>query len=1045
MYGIRITLDGQDITAQVSRFEITAELEAYCREISVDIADPTLYDTIDFSVLPEFPSIEVFTRIETDWLSQGRFFIEKPTFQVGIHRTETGLWGRSETAALGTPFSVKFSKNWDADTSFFAICTEMCTAAGLTWDSGYCEIPDFIIHAGTYTAENLSPVEIIQGLLELAYGDDAFLGTDRDDHVVVRLRDRAPAAIDHSITDSVTVSISEEPEWPDFGNRIRITSTGATSGYSIAMSAPTVCLSGDGTTRVPLYARVTDSDGEPVNNLPISWNLENALATLDQAVTNTQSIIIYDELVRAKSFYEFDLSLPPSSIRGVWIYRDVWHTEDLSDSGITIDGNTVALIARLDYCDQLLRVSYVVEGTAVNWVTSGIISGNEKVTADAYGQTASVDLYIDNPCNCPPTLTLSANPSSVLVGEGSSLMAYAEIGGAPIRDGRLVWMTLDSYPWHGRIQQTKIPLGEVTIRNELTQVKNEISGISQATLVMHADSVIGIYLAVTDDEGAKSKTGNNLYLSVSGKTVDLNTILASETELLCDYVTIGAAVNVYEGYAVGTDRVRAFLTASREVPVQATVSIMVHKDDVHSDPESPEDCCEDGLCVNTGTPCGADAAECADGTIWCLKNGVYGCHPAEQCDTCGEAQVLCLKDGVEGCYSSGECDISHTDGGTQRVYGFSGGVEGCWPPDQLDICVADKVRCFKGGQEGCYLVGECDTAYGITEPQQCMGDTTCCVHKETGQLGCWPITQCKKVTPGDEHDKDPDTSQCSKADGSYVSCVGDNKCCESGGVKGCWPADQCDDPAGCNTTSCANDPTEECLQSRFAALAQGCSCSELCDQEFSNFETTQSYDGSSYRTISEIVADDYGLTSGTPEYDEKYDELKQAAVDACRVQCGDCENAADLTLSGSDAATSPGGYQYSVAGGLQGYAWSVSGTGAEIDQTGYVTLDSSACGSFAVTVTDSCGVAASMDVRITNQGQWSIVNEIAAPSYCGSQGGCDCIKGKYRYIQAWESFCQGKSECMVASDACGCDCNLGGACYCPSNDIWHQIQYEWVC
>lgn len=95
-YGIRIELNGADITAKVSRFEIAAELEAYCREISLDIADPDLYDSLDFSVLPEFPNLEVFTRVASTWVSQGLFFIEKPTFQVGIHRTETGVWGRSK-------------------------------------------------------------------------------------------------------------------------------------------------------------------------------------------------------------------------------------------------------------------------------------------------------------------------------------------------------------------------------------------------------------------------------------------------------------------------------------------------------------------------------------------------------------------------------------------------------------------------------------------------------------------------------------------------------------------------------------------------------------------------------------------------------------------------------------------------------------------------------------------------------------------------------------------------------------------------------------
>ena len=148
-YGIKILLDGTDITDQVSKLEISSRLDTYCRELSLDIADPDLYDTIDFSILPTEPVLEVQTRIDTNWVSQGLFFIEKPTYQVGIHATQTGLWGRSKTALLGPPFAVKLTQTWETDTTFFAIAAELLEASGLTWDPSYSDVNDFLVHGRT--------------------------------------------------------------------------------------------------------------------------------------------------------------------------------------------------------------------------------------------------------------------------------------------------------------------------------------------------------------------------------------------------------------------------------------------------------------------------------------------------------------------------------------------------------------------------------------------------------------------------------------------------------------------------------------------------------------------------------------------------------------------------------------------------------------------------------------------------------------------------------------------------------------------------------
>ena len=142
-YGYKLLLDGIDITNRVKTFTINCELTNYCRELSFDLYDESLYDTFDFSIIPESPRVEVLTRItEADeydeydnaWVSQGLFFIEKPTFKVGINDTVTGVWGRQSSAILGEPFAQKVTKLWATNTTFYVICQEVIESVGLVWN-----------------------------------------------------------------------------------------------------------------------------------------------------------------------------------------------------------------------------------------------------------------------------------------------------------------------------------------------------------------------------------------------------------------------------------------------------------------------------------------------------------------------------------------------------------------------------------------------------------------------------------------------------------------------------------------------------------------------------------------------------------------------------------------------------------------------------------------------------------------------------------------------------------------------------------------------
>lgn len=659
----RILLNSSDISSKVASFTVTCDATSYCRQLSMAIADPDIYAGFDFLTLPDAPTVDVYVYsgappspvFPADYTKLGSFFVERPGITHSPHASLVNeVWGRSKTALLGSPFAAKITQTWSDDTSFYAVCEEMCDLCGITWDPAYSTLEDFFIFAGTYSAENLYPIDIITELARFAAGDGVYITTDGNDHLCVYPVDYAPAPGSEAFTiaDDDLVELSESVEWPDFGNRIKISASGSTSGWKVTLHVPNQCLSANGTARAKLYAQVVDQDDVPQDDIPVDWSLSRNLVTLDAASTNTQTLTISDEAQRAKSYYEVDVTFPPTSVVGVWTARDTRKETNLVASGYELDGNTIILPEELTYCDQSLIITYTAAGMALNWATAGTSPGTEKVTADVGGNDDIQELYIDNPCACPPDLTLHASPSNIKIGESSLIIAYLEIAGAPVTEGRTIWMTIDSSPSRGHLGWTQNNLGTVSVSNERTSAINEVAGFTQCELAMFADSVSSVY--ASDTEG--NAVGDNLYASHSGKIVTLNTEIASDTDLIANYVTIGAIVNDYEGIEVGEDRIRALISTTREERTEATCRVTV-TDDENSD-STPEDCCDDGQDSDRGsdTPgdnddeydwlpetkpeplvvncLGADGKviACQPGQVCCQKNGVWGCNAWNACD-----------------------------------------------------------------------------------------------------------------------------------------------------------------------------------------------------------------------------------------------------------------------------------------------------------------------------------------------------------------------------------------------------------------------------
>lgn len=923
-YGWQILLNGVDISEKVSNFEITEDAQSYCRELTFGLLDKTIYNSFDFLSLPETPTIEVKTRITDTWVSQGLFFVERPSFREEITSSKADqVWGRSLTARLGSPFAVRITKAWTAQTSFFGICQEMCEASGITWDPAYCEIEDFVVFPHTFQVDGAYPIEVISELARLGYGDSAFITTDRLNHLCIRIRDYSPAVADVEITDTIIASVSEDIEWPDFGNRVKVSASGIASGYSVALKILQPCLSSETDTGVRMLARVTDQEGEAViDGTVVDWSVKYGRVTLQTSQSNTQSVYMYDELQTAKSFCEVDLDFPPSQILGIYARADYWKTENLAAAGVLIDGNTVTLLSSLKFCDQALRIDYVTAGVAVNFAFPGANPGTDLVTASVSGNSATEEIYVDNPCACVPSISLKANPSSIKMGSIASLLVYVENGGSPLQDGRKVYLSIVSTRPHGKLSWTENHLLRVNVTYEESRAVNEVSGVTQCDTDMFIESVSGVWVA--DEEG--NKTGGNLYSSFAGKRITLNTSLQSDTALLVDYKAIGAVACDYKGLVEGTERFRAWIHSSREAPIEAFASITV-------------------------TPIGDD------------DDGTDDDDPSE--GLCEEGKISC----EEG-----------------KVFGMSGGIEGCYEPWKLDVCLKtasiDKRYCYKKGQLGCWPIADCDAEVAGNAARECPQGTVCCENIVSGVMGCWPPEQCKSDDNENSNRwNNKKIVRCQQEGKEAQTCKEGEICCWKDGVYGCFKEEECDESEGkeCYPEDCSKyGYSKNCLNGRFSeAQKRGCDCREICDAEFAKYGAIQStMSNQGYKTVHE-KAEEYG-EYGSPEYWEAHESIKKAQLDECFEKCDQCKSISGLNVSGSDAVTKPGQYHYSASGAVGEINWSVSGTGVTVDQNGNVSLAQNACGSFTVSARDECGQVGSKTARITNAGRWVFVD----------QGGC---------------------------------------------------------
>ncbi len=527
-----ILLDDVSIKDQIARFEVRDSDGGYARELTIDAADPSFYDQFEFNVLPQL-RLEVKVKETDTWVSLGRFYIEQPGLAAGPDEISgQGLWGRSETAKAGAPFAPKVTQSWDTDTTANAIINEMAALCDLTVNF---DLTDYTVFAGSYAVDGAYPIDVIRELAEYAGGT---VGCTADGDLVVRPYTFHPSSADHTVTDTDISGMTESVEYPEFGNRIKISADGSDSGVSVDVEAAddADCLPANGTSKNTLYAFVSNNDGPVDDGVVVSWTAEDGV-TLANETSQTGQVLMANKIHNADNYYTVTVDYPVIDVIGIWAYSDRQHENnfwDASLSGCAFEDNEITVHNPFLYCDQTLVVTYITSGCAVNTVTAGSTAQDVTVTADVNGTQDTIEVKLGNTCACGSSLEAIKNTDSdICFGNSAPILIWAEINGGPAT-GMIATLTLTGC---GELSSTKKILGSVDIINEVGHVINNISGTSQVECAAFPDdsATPEVYL-VTD-----ASKSDNLYAGHDGKVIDLDTEIATGTEVWIDYTADGAA------------------------------------------------------------------------------------------------------------------------------------------------------------------------------------------------------------------------------------------------------------------------------------------------------------------------------------------------------------------------------------------------------------------------------------------------------------------------------------------------------------------------
>jgi hypothetical protein len=183
----QVLLDGEDVTGIVKSISITYSRDSYVGEVNINWANAdmvhtdsaALYSRIDCSNIARnymLERVEVYSRllsnVDTSWVLQGKFFLEKRGTTVTFDGIEFTSWGRSRPAVLSMPYTKPLTFIWTENTTAKAITEDLCAydlsvtpkvalalPVPLSW-----EIMDYRVLGSNVDVEGTEPIEVISTL-----------------------------------------------------------------------------------------------------------------------------------------------------------------------------------------------------------------------------------------------------------------------------------------------------------------------------------------------------------------------------------------------------------------------------------------------------------------------------------------------------------------------------------------------------------------------------------------------------------------------------------------------------------------------------------------------------------------------------------------------------------------------------------------------------------------------------------------------------------------------------------------------------------------
>ena len=578
-----ILLDGVSIKEFVNSFTVEHSMDAFCGQLTMDMASLSPFASRQWHIIPAEPDCQVRVKPASTWINLGTFFIEKPVFQTKPDSSVMqGVWGRSIQAKTSAPFASKLNKSWETDMMLNSIISDIYAFCGLVWDDAYNEIGDFLIYAGTFVANDVYPIDALSSIAMLCGG---FFVGESDGTLRLKQINFYPVSGDSVLTleDTDISSANQTVDFPDFGNRVKVFSSGSASGYSINWMLNKVCLPNDESYIKIAYVRVTDSEGAPINNTVVDFSVEDTGVAMVQATsTLTSTLYNYSETIRASSFTKINLSFTPSEVTAIYpMYNPAIN---LLSQIVSMDDTTLLLGTQLDYCDAMVRVLYNIEGVAsVNIYGRDGISGDTILTASVQGEKDSVEVFTNNGCSCPVTLSILANPTSLDAGEISVLLIVAETDGINLSGSTVNTQIITGMNYGALLYASQI-LGPAAIVNEIQTVYEEVRGQKKVKTryKIDNDSDISVYLFTRDENQVIIETGSDLFISFENENEIIlsGSNIASGTEVSIDYYCQSGVVNTFSsaaslGASSATAEIQANMPGQTEEPLIATVSINI--------------------------------------------------------------------------------------------------------------------------------------------------------------------------------------------------------------------------------------------------------------------------------------------------------------------------------------------------------------------------------------------------------------------------------------------------------------------------------------